>query len=84
VADVAITNHALEHIPFPIEALRQLKTKIKPGGALVICLPMEDWRVQSRYTPEDIPTIFMLGTLKCWVIRSLRRDSRSLRRVYGF
>jgi SAM-dependent methyltransferase len=55
VADVAIINHALEHIPFPIEALRQLKAKMRPGGRLIVCLPMEDWRVQSRYNPKDIP-----------------------------
>jgi SAM-dependent methyltransferase len=54
VADIAITNHALEHVPYPIEALRQLKMKIKPGGTLVICLPMDDWRAQRRYNPEDL------------------------------
>ena len=54
VADVGISNHALEHVPYPIEALSELKAKIRRGGALVICLPMEDWRVCRRYYPADV------------------------------
>jgi SAM-dependent methyltransferase len=54
LADVAITNHVLEHVPFPIEALRQLKARVKPGGLVLICLPMEDWRVWREYDPGDL------------------------------
>jgi SAM-dependent methyltransferase len=53
VADIGISNHALEHVPYPIEALRQLKTKIKPGGLLLIYMPLEDWRVYRRYRPHN-------------------------------
>jgi 2-polyprenyl-3-methyl-5-hydroxy-6-metoxy-1,4-benzoquinol methylase len=52
--DVIVSNHALEHVPFPIEALRQLKRKLKPRGALVLCVPIDDWRTQKRYTPQDL------------------------------
>ena len=54
VADIAITNHALEHVPFPIEALRQLQRKVKAGGRVVICVPLDDWRTSRVYDPTDI------------------------------
>jgi SAM-dependent methyltransferase len=54
VADVGISNHALEHVPCPIDALREFKSRIKPGGRLVVCVPMEDWRVCRQYKPGDI------------------------------
>lgn len=54
VADVVISNHALEHIPSPIEALAQMRPKLKPGGQLVLVLPIDDWRAQKRYDPSDI------------------------------
>jgi SAM-dependent methyltransferase len=54
IADVVISNHALEHVPFPIEALRQIKGKLRPGGTLVLCVPADDWRTQRRYDPEDV------------------------------
>lgn len=54
VADVVISNHALEHIPSPIEALTQMRSKLKPGGQLVLVLPIDDWRAQKNYDPADI------------------------------
>jgi SAM-dependent methyltransferase len=54
VADVVISNHALEHVPFPIEALRQLRAKMKADGKLILVLPLDDWRNQTRYNPGDI------------------------------
>jgi len=53
-ADVAISNHALEHVPSPIEALRQLRDKIVWGGVAVICVPMEDWRSHRKFDPSDV------------------------------
>lgn len=54
VADVVVSNHALEHIEAPIDALRQLRPKIAPGGKLVLLLPIDDWRSQRRWDPDDI------------------------------
>ena len=54
VADVIVSNHALEHIEAPIDALRQLRPKVKPDGKLVLVLPIDDWRAQRRWDPEDI------------------------------
>lgn len=54
VADVVISSHTLEHLEAPIEALRQLRTKIKPGGKLVLVLPIDSWRHQQAWNPDDI------------------------------
>jgi SAM-dependent methyltransferase len=54
VVDVAVSDHALEHVPFPIGALRQLRAKLKPTGVLSVCVPSDNWRHQQRYDPADI------------------------------
>jgi SAM-dependent methyltransferase len=54
VADVIVSNHTLEHIAAPYDALRQLRPKLKPGGRLVLVLPIDDWRALRRYDPTDI------------------------------
>jgi len=53
VADAVVSNHALEHVPYPIDALRQARKKLKSGGILVLCVPMDDWRNSKRYQPDD-------------------------------
>jgi SAM-dependent methyltransferase len=53
VADVVISNHALEHVPYPIGALRELRGKLKPGGLLVLCVPVDSWRHQRHYDPNN-------------------------------
>ena len=53
VADVIISNHALEHVPYPIEALKQIKSKLKPEGILALCVPIDDWRVHKHYKSDD-------------------------------
>lgn len=53
VADVVISNHALEHVPFPIGALRTLRERLKPGGRLLLGLPIDNWQTQKRYDPAD-------------------------------
>jgi len=52
--DVAISNHCLEHVPCPVEALRCIHDQLRPGGRLVLALPLDDWRVQKDYTGADI------------------------------
>lgn len=53
VAHVVISNHALEHIPCPAEALRQLHCKLRPRGTLALSVPIDDWRSQKSYDPSD-------------------------------
>ena len=49
--DVVMSNHCLEHVPFPIEALKKLRERLKDDGKLVIVLPLDDWRAQRKITP---------------------------------
>lgn len=53
-ADVVISNHCLEHVPYPIEALREVRGVLKKGGKLVLVVPIDDWRVEKSYHPNDI------------------------------
>jgi SAM-dependent methyltransferase len=53
VADVVISSHTLEHVPYPIAALRELRQLLKPDAMLVVTLPIDDWRKQKRYNPND-------------------------------
>ena len=52
--DKVISNHALEHVPYPINALREIHRVLKPGGILILCVPIDDWRNQQTYDTQDI------------------------------
>lgn len=51
-ADVVISNHALEHTLAPLDELRELLRVLRPGGKLVLWLPVDDWRGQRRPRPD--------------------------------
>jgi len=48
-----ITNHFLEHLPDPVQSLRELRDLLDPDGRLVVVVPIDDWRVQKRLD-EDV------------------------------
>jgi len=52
--DVIISHHCLEHVPYPIEALKSLKRLLKPDGRLVVVVPIDDWRLQKKWNSADI------------------------------
>lgn len=54
VADVIVSNHSLEHVTHPFAVLQALRGKLKARGKLVLVVPLDDWRVQRSYTPQDI------------------------------
>lgn len=54
VADVIISNHALEHTLSPLDELRQIRRLLRPGGRLVLWLPLDDWRRERSPDPSDI------------------------------
>jgi SAM-dependent methyltransferase len=55
IADVAISNHALEHVIAPDRALGGILRVLKPGGTLVLVTPYDDWRGrgQRAWIPGD-------------------------------
>jgi SAM-dependent methyltransferase len=53
VADVIVSDHALEHVPFPIGALSELRTKLRPGGLLTLCVPHGNYWEERHYEPEE-------------------------------
>jgi 2-polyprenyl-3-methyl-5-hydroxy-6-metoxy-1,4-benzoquinol methylase len=52
--DVIISHHCLEHVPYPLEALRAIRGLLKDGGNLVLIVPIDDWRVERDFTGSDI------------------------------
>jgi SAM-dependent methyltransferase len=41
--DVIIFRHSLEHVPNPIETLRQAADRLSPGGTVIVCVPIVGW-----------------------------------------
>jgi len=53
--DSIISNHAMEHVPLPLETLKNLYTKLKPGGKIIIVIPCEQPSEEIfYYRPNDI------------------------------
>lgn len=52
--DVVLSNHALEHVPQPLEALRQMREKLKEDGVLLLCIPLDDWRNATTFHANDL------------------------------
>lgn len=52
--DIVISNHALEHVPAPLESIRELRRIMKKDGKLRICVPIDDWRRAKSFDPQDI------------------------------
>lgn len=52
--DKVISNHSLEHVPYPIEVLKQLRECLVPNGKLILCVPIDDWRIQKHFNEDDI------------------------------
>lgn len=50
-ADVIISNHALEHTFQPLDEIRSLYPKLKKGGKILFCVPLEK---VNHYQPNDI------------------------------
>jgi SAM-dependent methyltransferase len=52
IADVIISNHALEHVERPLDTIKQLKNKLKSGGTIIVTVPCES--IHYKYEKDDI------------------------------
>jgi SAM-dependent methyltransferase len=52
--DISLSHHSLEHVPYPIMALKEIARVLKPDGILHLWVPIDDWRVQKSYNSDDI------------------------------
>jgi SAM-dependent methyltransferase len=52
--DTIISHHCLEHVDHPLNVLRKLRSRLKPGGKLVFVVPSESWQKQKAYQANDI------------------------------
>lgn len=43
VFDVVISNHCLEHTARPLDNLMELRKKLKSGGKIIVCLPLDGY-----------------------------------------
>ena len=50
--DVIISNNALEHTLRPLDELKALKSKLKPGGRVIFVVPCES--INYSYVPKDV------------------------------
>jgi len=59
--DLVILSHILEHLSKPVQFLREIKTKMKPSGALFIEVPNKDFLYKERNQPHllffDVQTL---------------------------
>lgn len=51
--DVVITHHSLEHVPSPYETLRELHRILRPGGKLLVFVPLEKERRYRRFNRSE-------------------------------
>jgi len=52
--DVIFSHHTLEHIENPTEELKEMKKYLKKDGISVHVVPIDDWRIEKKYDPNDI------------------------------
>lgn len=53
-ADVVYSHHVLEHVLEPFTVLTGLLAALRPGGLLVLVLPIDDWRRQRSASAPDV------------------------------
>ena len=73
-ADAVISNHALQHTTAPLQELKELRRALRPGGRIVLWLPLEDWRVERRPKPNPGHHLYT-WTSSCSATCSRRRGS---------
>jgi len=52
--DKVISNHALEHVYNPVHELSEMFRVIKPGGMLILCVPIDEYKKQKVFLKDEI------------------------------
>ena len=52
--EYVISNHALEHVPYPMESLKEIYRVMKQSGRLILCIPIDDWRKEKEFKISEI------------------------------
>jgi ubiquinone/menaquinone biosynthesis C-methylase UbiE len=52
--DALVSNHALEHVFFPLGTLKEIYRVLGPNGRFICFLPLEDWRRQKKFREAEI------------------------------
>lgn len=53
--DIIISNHAMEHVPYPLYSLKELYKKLKTNGKIIIVIPCEQPHDHGfKYDENDI------------------------------
>jgi SAM-dependent methyltransferase len=51
--DVMVCHHVLEHVPTPIEVLREIRRLLKADGKLLLFVPYEKEKRYCNYDPQE-------------------------------
>ncbi|MEQ8956443.1 MAG: methyltransferase domain-containing protein, partial [Coleofasciculus sp. C2-GNP5-27] len=51
--DIVISNHAIEHVERPLDAIREMYRILKPGGRMIIVAPIDAATVPYRQNDKD-------------------------------
>lgn len=85
--DIVICHHVLEHVPNPLETLKELKVYMKPQGKLLLFVPTDTSLRFNKYDPANKD-----HHLFCWNVQALCTLAQESgfqvieysRRLYGF
>jgi SAM-dependent methyltransferase len=88
IADIVITHHALEHVAEPMKVLRELRTRLRPAGVLIVVVPGEPLPAHRtmRWRPNMDGHLYSWNpmTLGNLVIEAGYEIERALLRPAGF
>ena len=80
--DLIVMNGVVEHVPYPLDFLKQIKDCLAEDGIIYVGVPnlinnpadMFTWDHLSRFTPETLSTVFSMAGLK--IVSSRVSDMR--------